>query len=69
MLEAYPPVARACAALQAAGAEHAMLSGSGSCVFALFETEAAARATEAPLDRDAFDAVFVVPLHHDDAWR
>jgi 4-diphosphocytidyl-2-C-methyl-D-erythritol kinase len=69
VLAAYPQVAQAHAALRAAGAAHVMLSGSGSCVFALFEDEAGARATEAALDRAAFDGVFVVPLHHDDAWR
>jgi 4-diphosphocytidyl-2-C-methyl-D-erythritol kinase len=69
VLEAYPPVTRADAALRAAGAAHVLLSGSGSCTFALFEDEKSARATEAALDRDAFDNVFVVPLHHDDAWR
>jgi 4-diphosphocytidyl-2-C-methyl-D-erythritol kinase len=69
VLEAYPPVARAVAALRAAGAAHVMLSGSGSCAFALFGDEASARATEAALDRDAFDGVFVVPFHHDAAWR
>lgn len=40
---AYPPIARALEALEAAGAARPMLSGSGACVFALCETEAAAR--------------------------
>jgi 4-diphosphocytidyl-2-C-methyl-D-erythritol kinase len=41
--EAYPPIARALDALAAAGAARPTLSGSGACVFALCETESAAR--------------------------
>jgi 4-diphosphocytidyl-2-C-methyl-D-erythritol kinase len=69
VLDAYPEVARADAALRAAGAQHVLLSGSGSCLFALFETEAAAHAIAATLDAAAFDCTFVVPFHHDPAWR
>ena len=69
ILAAYPAVARADAALRAAGARHVLLSGSGSCLFALFETEAPARATAAAIDPAAFEALFVVPFHHDGAWR
>jgi 4-diphosphocytidyl-2-C-methyl-D-erythritol kinase len=69
VLEAYPDVAKAHAALKAAGAHDALLSGSGSCLFALFESEGAARACAAALDPSAFERTFTVPLHHDDAWR
>jgi 4-diphosphocytidyl-2-C-methyl-D-erythritol kinase len=69
VLEAYPAVARADAALRAAGAAHVLLSGSGSCLFALFETEGAARTCSARLDSSAFEQTFTVALHHDDAWR
>jgi 4-diphosphocytidyl-2-C-methyl-D-erythritol kinase len=69
VLEAYPAVARAHAALRAAGAPGALLSGSGSCLFALFENEAAARACAARLDATTLEAAFTVPLHHDASWR
>jgi 4-diphosphocytidyl-2-C-methyl-D-erythritol kinase len=69
VLEAYPPVARADAALRAGGATHPLLSGSGSCVFALFETEGEARACSSQLDPTAFERTFTVALHHDAAWR
>jgi 4-diphosphocytidyl-2-C-methyl-D-erythritol kinase len=69
VLEAYPAVARAHAALGAAGAPGALLSGSGSCLFALFEDEAAARGCAARIDATTLEAVFTVPLHHDTAWR
>ena len=69
VLERYPAVARADAALRAAGAEHVLLSGSGSCVFALFEFEDAARACARRLEAAAFERAFVVPFHRDNAWR
>jgi len=69
VLERYPDVARADAALRDARAEHVLLSGSGSCLFALFENEAAARACSERLDSAAFERTFVVAFHHDDAWR
>ena len=69
ILAAYPRIAEADAALRNAGAEVVLLSGSGSCLFALFESEAAARALAARANADAFAASFVVPLHHDPAWR
>jgi 4-diphosphocytidyl-2-C-methyl-D-erythritol kinase len=69
ILAGYPAVARADAALRAAGARHVLLSGSGSCLFALFENEASARTTAGGLEADAFERVFVVPFHHDAAWR
>ncbi|GAC1307086.1 MAG: 4-(cytidine 5'-diphospho)-2-C-methyl-D-erythritol kinase [Vulcanimicrobiaceae bacterium] len=69
VLAAYPAVARADAALRDAGATHALLSGSGSCLFALFEDEARARAVASRVAADACEAVLAVPFHHDAAWR
>jgi len=69
ILAASSQIARSAAALRAAGAAHAMLSGSGSCLFALARDEGSARAIEARLDTAAVAASFVVPLHHDPAWR
>jgi len=69
VIERYPAVARADVALRAAGAEHVLLSGSGSCVFALFEFEDAARACAQRLETAAFERTFVVPLHSDSSWR
>jgi 4-diphosphocytidyl-2C-methyl-D-erythritol kinase len=69
ILAAYPAVARACAALRAAGANAPLLSGSGSCLFALSEHEAGARAIARRFDAAAAEALFVCPLHHDETWR
>jgi 4-diphosphocytidyl-2-C-methyl-D-erythritol kinase len=69
ILRAYPAVARTENALRAAGADQVLLSGSGSCLFALFETEGAARDCAARVDAAAVEAIFAVPLHRDDAWR
>jgi 4-diphosphocytidyl-2-C-methyl-D-erythritol kinase len=66
---AYPPVSVAVHALRAAGAERPLLSGSGACVFALFEDERTARDVLAALDATTADARFALPLHHDSAWR
>jgi 4-diphosphocytidyl-2-C-methyl-D-erythritol kinase len=69
ILAAYPAVARAGRALTAAGATQVSLSGSGSCLFALFETEAEATAVASRLDASSVEGVFAVPLHHDRGWR
>jgi 4-diphosphocytidyl-2-C-methyl-D-erythritol kinase len=69
VLAAYPPIARADAALRAAGGTNALLSGSGSCLFALFESERAARDCAGRVDPASVETVFVAPLHHDPAWR
>ncbi len=69
VLAAYPAIARADAALRAAGGANALLSGSGSCLFALFESERDARECAGRVDTATTEAVFVVPLHHDPAWR
>jgi 4-diphosphocytidyl-2-C-methyl-D-erythritol kinase len=67
--DAYPGVAAALAALRAADAPHAMLSGSGGAVFALCEGEAPARDLAARLVAPAGARTFVVPLAHGDTFR
>jgi 4-diphosphocytidyl-2-C-methyl-D-erythritol kinase len=68
ILAAYPAVARADAALRAAcGAS--LLSGSGSCLFALFESEDEARNGAMRVASDAVKDVFVAPFHRDPTWR
>ena len=69
VIASYPDVARARDALVAAGAPRVLLSGSGSCLFALFEDESRARAVAAAVDPAACEATFAVALHRDDAWR
>jgi 4-diphosphocytidyl-2-C-methyl-D-erythritol kinase len=69
IVPAYSEIARAHDALRAAGARHVLLSGSGSCLFALFPDEPEARACEAALERLAVAGAFAVPLHRDPAWR
>ncbi len=66
---AYPPVAAALRALRAAGAAHAMLSGSGGATFALCEGEAAARALAAAVVPPARARLFAVPLAAGEAWH
>ncbi len=66
---AYPPVADALAALRAAAAPHAMLSGSGGATFALCRDEAAARGLAARLTAPPGARTFVVPLAHATVWR
>jgi 4-diphosphocytidyl-2-C-methyl-D-erythritol kinase len=68
ILAAYPGIARASAAMTSAGASRSLLSGSGSCLFALFEDEAAARAVAAALEPAAIERCFTVPFHLDPAW-
>ncbi|HTV74929.1 MAG TPA: 4-(cytidine 5'-diphospho)-2-C-methyl-D-erythritol kinase [Candidatus Acidoferrales bacterium] len=63
ILDAYPVIAKAHAAMVAAGTARALLSGSGSCLFALFETEEAARTLAGRLVPDETIAqIFVAPL-------
>jgi len=66
---AYPAIARARARLAEAGGAGAMLTGSGSCVFALFEGEVQARAVAARLRDPSIDRVWAVPLAADASWR
>ncbi|MEA2784812.1 MAG: 4-diphosphocytidyl-2-C-methyl-D-erythritol kinase [Candidatus Eremiobacteraeota bacterium] len=68
--DAYPPVAAALRALDDAGSPHpAMLSGSGGACFALFATEADARAFAPRLRAPAGTVVHVVPFAPSNAWR
>jgi 4-diphosphocytidyl-2-C-methyl-D-erythritol kinase len=67
--DVYPPVAAALAALHAAGAPHAMLSGSGGATFALCREETIARDLAARLVVPAGARTFVVPFAHAPAWR
>jgi 4-diphosphocytidyl-2-C-methyl-D-erythritol kinase len=65
-----PLVKRAHTAMLAAGASRALLSGSGSCLFALFPDEAQARNSARAIVRDDCIAdIFVAPLVSDEAWR
>jgi len=61
---AYPAVAAALAALRAAGAPHAMLSGSGGATFSLCVDEGAARALAARVAAPPDARLFVVPFAH-----
>ena len=66
---AYPAVDAALRALDDAGAPHrAMLSGSGSACFALFATEADARAFAPRLRAPDGAAVHIVPFAAGNAW-
>ena len=66
---AYAPVAAALHALRAAGAVHAMLSGSGGATFALCEHEDAARSLAAAVALPPGARLFVVPLAAAAGWR
>ncbi len=68
VLRAFPPVAAAHAALAAAAETRALLSGSGSCSFALFRSEAQARNALGRLE-PASAAGFVAPFAAADDWR
>jgi 4-diphosphocytidyl-2-C-methyl-D-erythritol kinase len=65
---AYPDVARVLAALHAARAPHAMLSGSGGSCFSLCVDEAAARALAARIVAGPGDRIAVVPFASSDVW-
>jgi 4-diphosphocytidyl-2-C-methyl-D-erythritol kinase len=67
--QTYAPVAEALRALRAAGAEHAMLSGSGGATFALCATENRARALAGALAPPPEARTFVVPFAADAGWR
>lgn len=66
---AYPPVQAALAALRAAGARHAMLSGSGGSSFALCPGEAQARALAEAVSVPPEATLFAVPLAAPSGWR
>jgi len=65
----YAPVADALEALRAAGAAHAMLSGSGGATFALCELEATARALATAVVLPPGARLYTVPLAAAEAWR
>jgi 4-diphosphocytidyl-2-C-methyl-D-erythritol kinase len=65
----YPPVAAALRALREAGAQQAMLSGSGGATFALCEREATARALATAVVLPPGARLFTVPLAASEAWR
>ena len=69
ILARYPEIEHAQAALLAAGARKALLAGSGSAVFALFETQADAEAVAARVERAAVGHTFLAPLAGDGTWR
>ncbi len=62
VLRAYPEVARAHAALAEASGGRVLLSGSGSCSFALFETQAPARAAAARIAAARRATAFVATI-------
>jgi 4-diphosphocytidyl-2-C-methyl-D-erythritol kinase len=66
---AYAPVGDALRALRAAGAPHAMLSGSGGATFALCEREGDARALAAAIALPHGARLFIVPLAAAAGWR
>ena len=68
--DAYPAVAAALRALDAAGApHHAMLSGSGGACFALFANEPDARAFAPRLRAPDGASVHIVPFGASNTWR
>jgi len=69
VLAAFPLVATARDALVAAGVERPLLSGSGSCLFALFEEESDARAVVARVNGPSVRRTFVAAFHCDARWR
>jgi len=64
-----PELLRARAALQAAGANKVLLSGSGASIFALFPAEEPARSVAGLVDQASVDATFAAPFVSEDAWR
>jgi 4-diphosphocytidyl-2-C-methyl-D-erythritol kinase len=68
VLRAFPDVARAHAALAEASGGRALLSGSGSCSFALFETQAPAREAAARIAASVAQS-FVAPFASGAQWR
>lgn len=66
---AHPPVARAIAALRAAGASNALLSGSGSCVFSMAENADDIARIERALDLPAEYLRFPTSFAASPEWR
>jgi 4-diphosphocytidyl-2-C-methyl-D-erythritol kinase len=69
VLDRVPAVKRAYDAIVGAGAARALLSGSGSCLFALFDDRDGAETVRDRLDSAAISQAFVAPLVTGDAWR
>jgi 4-diphosphocytidyl-2-C-methyl-D-erythritol kinase len=68
-VERFPEIARAHGALASAGATRSLLSGSGSCLFALCCDELTARALAKRVDRAAVADVYVAPFVASERWR
>jgi 4-diphosphocytidyl-2-C-methyl-D-erythritol kinase len=66
---AYPPVRAVLDALRAAGAEHAMLSGSGGACFALYPDAASAHELAAHVAVPPGASLSVLPFAPTPAWR
>lgn len=70
ILKAHPLIAQAHAWMLAAGAPQALLSGSGSCLFSLFSSEAEAQEVQSRLARSETIAdTFVAPFVREGSWR
>jgi 4-diphosphocytidyl-2-C-methyl-D-erythritol kinase len=69
ILAAEPRVRDAWSAMKAAGAPAPLLSGSGACLFDLFERESDARAVVERIEPDACEASFVAPFTASTQWR
>jgi 4-diphosphocytidyl-2-C-methyl-D-erythritol kinase len=65
----YPEVSEGKGALERAGAKYASLSGSGSALYGLFASKAAARAAEARLQRQGWAAQSTVTLTRREYWK
>ena len=66
---ATPEIAAALEALRAAGAPHPLLTGSGSCVFALAQTATEANALASSLQAPSGTRVFSCAFWNGEAWR
>jgi 4-diphosphocytidyl-2-C-methyl-D-erythritol kinase len=69
ILAADPQVRAAFEAMREAGSPFPLLSGSGACLFDLFQDERAARAVESALRRESCERTFVAPFTATKAWR
>jgi 4-diphosphocytidyl-2C-methyl-D-erythritol kinase len=64
-----PEIAHAADLLRAAGAEHALMTGSGSCVFALTETREQRDALSGALQLPQGYRAYTCALWNGEAWR
>src|SRR5271155_3311695 len=65
----YPELSEGKSALESAGAKYASLSGSGSTLYGLFASKAAARAAAAQLRRQGWAAQATVTLTRREYWK